>query len=65
MNFLGDLIELVARIWHTDSQMRDRSLFGESELDKQSRRFVARLCGGTILVLILAGIAWWWSTGQK
>ena len=55
---LGDLIELVARIWHADPEIRDRSLLGESELDKRSRRSVAWLCGGTIAFLVLAGIAW-------
>jgi len=57
---LGDLIELVARIWHADSEVRDRSLLGESEFDKRSRRSVAWLCGGTIALMVLAGIAWWW-----
>ena len=57
---LGDLIEFIARIWHTDSQMRDRSLLGESEWDKQSRRFVAWLSGSIIGLLLLVGIAWWW-----
>jgi hypothetical protein len=56
------LIELVARIWLADSEIRDRSVLGDSELDRQSRRFVAWLCGGTIALLVLAGIAWWWFT---
>ena len=62
---IAELIELVARIWHADSEIRDRSLLGESELDQRSRRFVAWLCGGTIVVLVLAGIAWWWFTRQE
>ena len=62
IQMLGELIEFVARIWHADSQMRARSLLGESEFDKRSRRFVACLCGGTIALLILAGISWWWFT---
>jgi len=32
MKFLGDLILLVIRIWQADSQTRDRSLFGGSEM---------------------------------
>ena len=56
---LVELIEIVARIWRSDSEMRDRSLFGESDMDKQSRRFVAWLCGGTIVLLALAGVLWW------
>jgi hypothetical protein len=62
---LGDLIELVARIWRADSEIRDRSLLGESELDKRSRRSVAWLCGGTIALLVLTGVAWWWFTRQR
>jgi hypothetical protein len=57
MHFLGNLIELVARIWQANSQMRDRSLFGESELDRPGRRFVAWLCGRAIVLLMLAGLA--------
>ncbi len=59
---LADLIELVADIWRADSEIRDRSLLGESEWDKRSRRSVAWLCGGTIALLVLAGMAWWWFT---
>jgi hypothetical protein len=57
---LGDLIELVCRIWKADSEIRDRSLLGESEFDRQSRRSVARLCGGIILLLVIVGVLWWW-----
>ena len=60
MNFLAALIELVVRVWHADSQMRDRSLFGEAEADRESRRSVARWCGGILLFLVLASVAWWW-----
>jgi len=56
---IGRLIELVVRIWHADSQIRDRSLLGESEFDKRSRRTVGWLCGGTIVVLLLVGLIWW------
>ena len=62
---LGNLIELVARIWHADSEIRDRSLLGESELDKRTRRSVAWLCGSAIVLLVLAGMAWWWFTKQR
>jgi len=54
--------ELIARIWHADSEIRDRSVLGDSELERRSRRFVAWLCGGTIALLVLAGITWWWFT---
>ena len=38
---LGPLIELIARIWEADSEIRDRSLLGESEL----REAVAQKAG--------------------
>lgn len=60
----GSLIEIVARIWHADSEIRDSSLLGESELDKQSRRFVAKLCGGAIFLILMAAIGWWWFSRQ-
>jgi len=62
MHVFHHLIELVARIWMADSQLRDQSMLGEGEFDKQSRRFVAKLCGGIILLLIVAGTALWWFT---
>jgi len=62
MNFLGDIIELVACIWDADTKIRDRSVFGESEMERSSRRSVAWLCGGTIALLALGGAVWWWLT---
>jgi hypothetical protein len=29
-------------------------------MERQSRRFVAWLCGGIIFVLMVAGVVWWW-----
>jgi hypothetical protein len=55
---LGQLIELIARIWEADSQIRDRSRLGESPMEKQSRRTTAWICGGAIILLIIAGILW-------
>jgi hypothetical protein len=64
--FLGDLIYAVARIWRTDSEMRDSGgLTTGSEFDKQSRRFVARVCGGTIILLLVASLLWYWLTRSK
>ncbi|MEO5914209.1 MAG: hypothetical protein ABIS50_08255 [Luteolibacter sp.] len=57
---LEPLITLVALIWQTDSQMRERHVFGQSEMDKSSGRFTAWLCGGIIGLLALAGIVWGW-----
>jgi len=59
-DFIAQLVELISDIWHADSQVRDRSILGESEADRRSRRSVALLCGGVILLLVLAGLVWWW-----
>jgi len=60
-DLLADLIHLVAQVWWADSEMRNRSpLSSGSEFDRQSRRFVARLCGGSILLLLIAGTLVWW-----
>lgn len=62
MSLLHYLIEFVARIWIADSELRDQSTLGGGEFDRQGRRFVAKLCGGIILLLIVAGTALWWFT---
>jgi hypothetical protein len=64
MDLLAELIECVARVWHADSKIRDDSLFGESESDKRSRRFVGVLCGSVILLLVAGGFMWWWVTRE-
>ena len=65
-DLLADLIHLVAQIWWADSEMRDRSpLTYQTEFDRQSRRFVARLCGGIIILLLIAGFLVWWLTRGK
>jgi len=61
-DFIGHLIELVADIWRADSQIRDRSILGESEMQRRSRRSVAWMCGGIIALLLVAGFLWWWFT---
>jgi hypothetical protein len=64
MDLLAELIECVARVWHADSKIREDSLFGESELDRRSRRVVGFLCGGVILLLVAGGFIWWWFTRE-
>jgi hypothetical protein len=64
-DFIGDLIELVAGLWQADSELRQRSAFGESEMERGSRRFVAWLCIGLILLLGAGGLAWWWFAGTR
>ena len=64
-DFIGYLIEFVVRIWDADTEIRDRSILGESEMERDSRRFVAWLCGGIIFVLLVAGFLWWWFTRNR
>lgn len=54
------LIELVVSIWRGDTEMRENSLVGQSELDRKSSRMVAWICGGLISLLGGAWIAWAW-----
>jgi hypothetical protein len=60
-DLIGDLINAVAQLWWTDSEMRDSSpMTAGSQFDRESRRFVALLCGGVIILLLIAGLLWWW-----
>ncbi|MCX6927616.1 MAG: hypothetical protein NT154_31070 [Verrucomicrobia bacterium] len=63
-DLIGQLIDLVAEIWRADTCVRDRSILGESGLERRSRRSVAWLCGGAIILLVLAGLIWWWFTRE-
>jgi hypothetical protein len=60
-NLIESLIDLVATIWRTDTEMRDNSVFGESEMERKDRKAVAWVCGGTIALLVLGGVVllWW------
>ena len=64
MEILAHLIGLVARLWWADTEIRESSLVGESELDRKSRKLVAWTCGGTLALLIgaplIGGLVWWW-----
>jgi hypothetical protein len=64
-DLIAQLLELVAIIWEADSNLRDRSVLGESGLERESRRSVAWLCGGAIVLLLLAGFSWWWFTRKE
>jgi len=57
------LVELIAAIWGADSEIRESSILGESEMDRQSRRLMGWLCGGAITLVVLAGVLWLWLTG--
>ena len=62
-DLLSGLIEFVSALWKADSDLRDSSLVGESQMDRRSRRWVSVVCGTLISLLVVAGIAWVWVTG--
>ena len=64
-DLIQSLIEFVAGIWHTDSEMRDNSVLGESKADRRGRSAVARVCGGAIVLLVIVGLCCWWWIEKK
>jgi hypothetical protein len=50
---LGHLIEIIARLWHTDAEMRRRSLLGESDAEKRIGRRFGFVCAGLIMLLVI------------
>ena len=62
---LDQLVYLLMALWNADSEIRDSSLVGQSEMDRKSRSCVAIICGGLIaLLLLISGIVcvvWWWA----
>jgi hypothetical protein len=48
---IGPLIRLVRVIQDMDTKVRESSLVGESEMDRQSRQLMAWICRGAIAVL--------------
>lgn len=59
LDFIFELIGLVLNLWAADSGVRDRTILGESEAEKSSRRFVAMTCWVALGVLgALAALVW-------
>ena len=54
---LEPLIRLVKFVWDADAHLRESSVVGESEMDRQSRRRLAWICGSIITVLLLVGFS--------
>lgn len=50
---IGPLIRLVRVIQDMDTKVRESSLVGESEMDRQSRQLMKWICRGAITVLML------------
>jgi hypothetical protein len=57
---IDGLIEVVIRIWRADTEMRESSVVGESDMDRTSRKMVAWICGGLISLLVVGGLIWVW-----
>lgn len=53
-----DLIELVLSIRAADRAVREKSIVGQSGLDRQSGRFVNRLCFGVIALTLFVPLVW-------
>jgi hypothetical protein len=54
------IAEIIRLIWQADTDRRDGSVTGESEMDRSSRRMVAWICGALIALLSVASALWWW-----
>lgn len=52
------LIELIARIWCADSELRNRSIFGESKMEQDARKMWAWIFAGGLVLLVVAWLIW-------
>ncbi len=55
-----DLLEGLLRVWRTDREMRHRSLFGQSEMEKRNGAWVGVFCVSLIVTIV---ILWLWAGG--
>ena len=55
---LGELIDLIDELRKAYGDFQDRSLMGQSEMDRRSRRLVNTICG-MLIALILIGVGVW------
>jgi hypothetical protein len=51
--FLEHLIEIVARLWHADAEMRYRGLLGFSPIEKKTGVRLRVFCACVIAVLVV------------
>jgi hypothetical protein len=54
---LEALGQIIIAIWKADEAVRGSSRVGESEMDRQSRRTLAWVCGSVLTLLILTSLA--------
>ncbi|MEK7953746.1 hypothetical protein [Luteolibacter soli] len=57
------VFELVSLVWDAASEVRESSIVGESEMDRQSRRLLAWICGGVVSLVVLGVVLWQWLMG--
>jgi hypothetical protein len=61
-----DLVDLIEALRKSYGEFQDRSLMGQSEMDRQSRQLVNTVCGVLIaLILLAAGIWGYWVLWAK
>lgn len=57
---MDSLLQIIGEIWHADEQMKERSLLGESELDRQARRTRYRFYGFiSLAIIVIGGLIYW------
>ena len=52
------LIELIARIWCADSELRNRSIFGESKMELDTRKLWTWIFTSGLALLVVARLIW-------
>ncbi len=53
-----DLIDLIVTIRSSDQAMREKSMVGESGMDREARRFANKLWHAAIGLIVLVPVAW-------
>lgn len=57
---IHELIDLIDAFRKGYEDFQDRSIMGQSEMDRQSRGLVRAVCGVLIAMLLLGSGVWWW-----
>ncbi len=66
IDFIEMAADFVIGIWRKDSDLRDSSVFGESEIEKKERKAVGWVCFGIFVLLVAVGIGcWWWIQNKQ
>jgi hypothetical protein len=57
---IQELTDLIDGLRKSYEDFQDRSVMGQSEMDRQSRRLVRMICVVLIALLLLGSGVWWW-----